>query len=180
MALIWALDVAAAHDWTVEAVTAWPGADEVMVHEVPGHFCAPRERASSAQESAIARARHAVAAAPVLESRLINAHPVEALRDHAASARLVVVGTHKDRLHMHPGRAPVGESLALLVNCPVVLVEDDGTEVEESATPRREGVDEQEGVTDERSDANGEHVVGRGLPRGDRRGLDGDRDLAHS
>jgi nucleotide-binding universal stress UspA family protein len=125
-ALIWALRLANHRGWTVEVVTAWPGADAVHVHEVPGHFSAPRQRAFAVQDAALTQAREAVGNGNAARALVVNAHPVEALAARGATARLLVTGAHADRRRppAHRGRASVGQSLALLVRCPVVVVHD--------------------------------------------------------
>lgn len=134
-ALIWALRLAAARDWSIEVVTAWPGAGEVLVHEVPGHFSVPRERACEAQESALAEARRALGDRAPVEQVIVNAHPVEALRDRAVDARLLVVGGHSEpRPPQHAGRAAVGDTLAMLVDCPLVVVQEHAPERELATT----------------------------------------------
>lgn len=128
-ALIWALRAAHQHDWSLEVVTAWPEADSLLVHDVPGHFSAPRQRAFVAQDAALARAREAAGYGTPLRALVVNAHPVEALAARAGGARLLVVGSHRDATEpfgRHHERAPVGVSVASVVRCPVVVVHGDG------------------------------------------------------
>lgn len=120
-ALIWALRTAASRDWTVEAVTAWPEAGAVFVHEVPGHFCQPRQHAYDLQDAALAEALRVVGDEHCVETTIINAPPLEALRKRASSARLVVIGTHRTPSATHAG---VVEELPMLVGCPVVVIHD--------------------------------------------------------
>lgn len=125
-ALIWAMRVAKSRGWTVEAVTAWPDAGAVLVHEVPGHFSQPRQHACEAQESALAEAQRAVGGYSAVDTAIVNAHPVVALRQRAAGARLLVVGGHEDpRPPAHAARPAVGDSLALLVDCPLVVIQEE-------------------------------------------------------
>jgi nucleotide-binding universal stress UspA family protein len=136
-ALIWALRLADQRDWTVEVVTAWPGADSVHVHDVPGHFSAPRQRAFAAQGAALTQARETVGNGSAARALVVNAHPVEALAARGASARLLVTGSHADRRRPpgHRGRASIGQSLALLVRCPVVVVHDARTRHQATTPP---------------------------------------------
>jgi nucleotide-binding universal stress UspA family protein len=120
-ALAWALDAAATRGWAVEAVTAWPEAGAVWVHDVPGHHSEPRHRAVTTQARTVEAATRAVATVPQLTSVIVNSHPVDALLQRSADARLLVVGSHgregaPDRRHV-----PVDETLALLSPCPVVV-----------------------------------------------------------
>lgn len=121
-ALAWALDVAATRGWAVEAVTAWPEADAVMVHDVPGHHSEPRHRAVTTQARTVETATRAVAAVPELASVIVNSHPVDALLRRAADARLLVVGSHGGDRPLDRRHVPVDETLALLSPCPVVVV----------------------------------------------------------
>ncbi len=123
-ALIWALDMARSHGWSVDVITAWPDAGSVLVHEVPGHFSLPRHRADEAQRTALTNALLTIDSPPVVETHLVNARPVTALRERAATAQVLVVGSHgDDRPSDHRRRTPIGEALKPLVPCPVVVVE---------------------------------------------------------
>jgi nucleotide-binding universal stress UspA family protein len=123
-ALLWALRLATRHGWTVDVVTAWPEPAAVFVHEVPGHVCAPRERAAAVQARALRVALGTVPDPPRVRCHLDNAHPVVALRQRSQSAELVVVGSGGGSRALHPGRPSVGESLALLARRPVVVIHD--------------------------------------------------------
>lgn len=122
-ALGWALRVAARRGWTVVVLTAWPDPADVFVHDVPGHACAPRARATAAQASAITQACATLPVPPPVVADVVNAHPVTALCDGARNARMVVLGSCGEQSPNRASRASVGESLALLTRCPVVLVE---------------------------------------------------------
>jgi len=123
-ALRWALSLAKVRCWDVEVVTAWPEAGAVLVHQVPGHCCAPRERAVSAQARAMATAVGGGAGGPRVMPLVVNAHPVEALLEHAAGARMLVVGSHGQCPgRARPGTRPsVATTVAHLASCPVVVV----------------------------------------------------------
>jgi nucleotide-binding universal stress UspA family protein len=140
-ALVWAVDLAGRLGWTVEAVTAWPEVDAVWVHDVPGHFSAPRQRALQAQDTVLAEVRQVSGGVVTVDTDIVNAHPVDALSELAGDARLVVVGAHDARRasRRHPGRRSVGESLALLVECPVVVVHDTSPAERAQAAPRSQG-----------------------------------------
>jgi nucleotide-binding universal stress UspA family protein len=124
-ALIWALREGAMLGWAVEVVTAWPAAGAVLVHEVPGHHSEPRSLAVSAQEQSLARALAAVDEPPAVVRSVVNAHPVDALIERAADARLLVVGSHGPGPSPDPHHASVGDTLTLLCACPVVIVRPD-------------------------------------------------------
>lgn len=134
-ALIWAMTLAASLGWTIEVVTAWPESEAVLVHEVPGHFSAPRHHATLTQKAAIAHARREVNRQPTLAGHIVNARPVEALCARAQHARVIVVGARNaGRAGDRRGRAPIEETLSLLSRCPVVVVRADGTEAPISIT----------------------------------------------
>ena len=121
-ALAWALEVAATRGWAVEAVTAWPEAGAVLVHDVPGHHSEPRHRAVTTQARSIEAATRAVPRVPELTSVIVNSHPVDALLERSVDARLLVVGSHSPEVAHEPRHVPVDETLALLCPCPVVVV----------------------------------------------------------
>lgn len=121
-ALAWALDVAATRGWAVEAVTAWPEAGAVLVHDVPGHHSEPRHRAVTTQARTIEAATRAVATVPELTPVIVNSHPVDALLQRSADARLLVVGSHCREGAPERRHVPVDETLALCSPCPVVVV----------------------------------------------------------
>lgn len=125
-ALIWAMLLAVQRDWTVEVVTAWPDADSVWVHEVPGHFCEPRAQARLAQEGAIRSALAVLEVVPNVRTRLPNERPEDALVSASSRADLLVVGSHGHRAAGR--RARVGDACASSAHCPVVIVEQDSTE----------------------------------------------------
>lgn len=122
-ALAWAMDLAAANGWSVEAVTAWPEFGAVLVHDVPGHYCQPRASAVAAQARAIAAASSAVPVVPPVQRILVNDSPVEALLKRSDRARLVVVGTRSGAGPHHVGHPTVGEAVSRRARCPVVFVD---------------------------------------------------------
>jgi hypothetical protein len=133
-ALAWALRAGRLHGWSVEAVTAWPEAAAVLVHDVPGHSSAPRHEALRAQARAVERALALVEDPAPLTTRVVNAHPVPALLERAGHARMLVVGSHgSTRPPSQRDRASVGDTLTLLAACPVVVV---GDEPAQDPTPQ--------------------------------------------
>lgn len=92
-ALVWGLRHAAAHGMDLEVLTVWPAHHSVLVHEVPGHFCAPRWSARLAQEDTLREAVQAVPTAPVVVTTLENADAAEAIVRASASHQLVVLGS---------------------------------------------------------------------------------------
>lgn len=121
VALRWALDNAAEQGWSIDVVTAWPDPDDVFVHEVPGHYCAPRGRAVGEQDRVLVDAGLSGTAPVTMRSFIDNAPAVGALAARGADALMIVVGrADPDR----PGRRrpDVGEACAVLVSCPVVVV----------------------------------------------------------
>lgn len=126
-ALAWALRQASRHGWTVDVVTAWPASDEVFVHDVPGHFSAPRQQAVVAQDRAVAKTLAGLPDPPPVRTHVDNASPVAALCEHARTARMVVVGSQGGTHTTPTARASLGDSLALLVECPVVVLHEGGT-----------------------------------------------------
>ena len=92
-ALVWGLRHAAAHDMDVEVLTVWPAHHSVMVHEVPGHFCAPRWSARVAQQDTLREAMDAVWPLPVVVTTLENADATEAIVRASSRHDLVVLGS---------------------------------------------------------------------------------------
>ena len=116
-ALVWALRHAADHDMDVEVLTVWPDDDSVLVHEVPGHFCAARWYARAAQEDALRQAIRQVPTPPSVTTTLENADVAEAIVRASKSHDLLVLG---------PGRARGSHRLTPRVvhgaACDVVVV----------------------------------------------------------
>jgi len=135
-ALSWAMRLAYERGWTVEVITAWPDADAVWVHEVPGHFCEPRAMARLAQERAVQEASAAVEHLPRLRTELSNDRPVDALVGASRHADLLVMGSYG---RPGPGRhAQVRETCAARARCPVVVVQQDA-EPDRVPRPRAAG-----------------------------------------
>jgi nucleotide-binding universal stress UspA family protein len=86
-----AASVARERGWGIEVVTAWPEADEALIHDVPGHYNAARGRAMRWQADAVEALDPSLL--PRLSTYLVNARPAEALLARSADADLLVVGT---------------------------------------------------------------------------------------
>ncbi|WP_310528529.1 universal stress protein [Nocardioides sp.] len=96
-ALIWGLRYASDHDMRVEVLTVWPPHGSVFIHEVPGHFCAPRWRARGAQADVIEQALEEVADRPAIATSLENGDAADAIVRASASCELVVLGSNADQ-----------------------------------------------------------------------------------
>lgn len=92
-ALVWSLRYASDHDLRVEVLTVWPPHRSVLVHEVPGHFCAPRWRARTAQADVVGQALERVPDPPSITTTLENADAVDAIVRATARHDLVVLGS---------------------------------------------------------------------------------------
>jgi len=121
-ALAWALDVADARGWTVDAVTAWPDLGEPFIHEVPGHYCDARGRAVAGLHTALSRCQDRAAGARI-QVCIDNADPIEALAARSRGAELLVVGASGAGRSHRRGLPPVGESCRRVVGCPTIVVE---------------------------------------------------------
>lgn len=117
-ALVWALRYAADHDMDLEVLTVWPAHDSVLVHEVPGHFCAPRWVAGRAQADAVREATEAVGAAPGLKVTLENADAAEAIVRASRRHDLIVLGSASS-----PGPHRLTDLVIQQSSCDVVVVD---------------------------------------------------------
>ncbi|MFF5338463.1 universal stress protein [Streptomyces sp. NPDC013181] len=121
-ALFWAADEASRRGVTIRLVAAVHGDRHLVSGDFTGHS-ALRVRAASALANAedVVRELHPDLS-PVIE--LIDGPPVAVLRERAADAALLVLGTR--RPHVSGGEASgggsVAPSLAARAECPVVLV----------------------------------------------------------
>jgi hypothetical protein len=96
-ALDWAARLAAGRGWELDVVTAWPESEEVFVHDIPGHHCVPRERATEQLEAALARLDELPDQVPEVVSWLVNAPVPAALLDLCGPDSVLVVGaSHHD------------------------------------------------------------------------------------
>ena len=94
-ALVWALRHAADTDMDVEVLTVWPSHHDVLIHEVPGHFCAARWNAVAAQERTVRQAVRDMSTPPPITTRLENANAGEAIVRASTSHDLVVLGSDR-------------------------------------------------------------------------------------
>jgi nucleotide-binding universal stress UspA family protein len=92
-ALVWGLRYATDRDMGVEVLTVWPSHRSVLIHEVPGHFCAARWSAHIAQEDAIRQALDEVPEGPIKAVRLENAETADAIVRVSAHCDVVVLGS---------------------------------------------------------------------------------------
>ena len=89
-ALRYASEIALDRGWDLEIVTAWPDADDPLIHDVPGRYIAARGHAVECQREALATLIPELAAA--VDTFLVNARPAEALISRCDEADLLVVG----------------------------------------------------------------------------------------
>jgi nucleotide-binding universal stress UspA family protein len=120
-ALAWAHDACRTYGWSLDVVTAWPGRGEIFVHEVPGHYCAPRARAVAALQEALESCGVELDG-PTVTVHIENADPMRALDHHSRGAHLLVLGASRHRHRL--GLAPLSEVCRLRVDCPVVVVDE--------------------------------------------------------
>jgi len=121
-ALAWAHDVCRRRGWLLDVVTAWPDLHEAPVHEVPGHYCAPRGRALAALRTALAACAVDVRR-PSVQVYVENADPVSALLGHSRGAVLLVVGAAHGGRSRRAGYEPVAEACRRVAACPVCVVD---------------------------------------------------------
>jgi len=95
-ALVWGFRYATDRDLGVEVLTVWPPHRSVLIHEVPGHFCAARWSARTAQEDAIRQALDEVPEGPIRAVRLENAETADAIVRASARCDVVVLGSDPD------------------------------------------------------------------------------------
>lgn len=121
-ALAWTSRTCREQGWRLDVVTVWPGRGEAMVQEVPGHNCAPRERAVAALNEALKQCG-IVIDDPDVRVYVENADVVGALTRHADGARLLVMGASRLAGHRRAGFAPLSQVCRSHVRCPVVIVD---------------------------------------------------------
>jgi nucleotide-binding universal stress UspA family protein len=130
-ALQQAVTVARDRGWDVDVVTAWPEADEVFVHDVPGHYMVARGRAMQWQDEALAAIDPGDLSHVTVF--LVNDRPAAALLARCDGADLLVLG--KGHPETEPPEESVGAACSDAVPCPMVVVPT--TELEAAA--RRAG-----------------------------------------
>ena len=95
IALRHAVGIAGDRGWELEIVTAWPDADEPLIHDVPGRYIVARGRAVECQRQALATLDVAVASA--VDTFLVNARPAQALMSRCRDEDLLVVGAGRSQ-----------------------------------------------------------------------------------
>jgi hypothetical protein len=131
-ALRYASEIALDRGWDLEIVTAWPDADDPLIHDVPGRYITARGHAVECQRQALATLDPGVAAD--IQTFLINSRPAEALVSRCDGTDLLVVGA--GRPEQERVRRSVGAECAESVASPVTVVLDpDAKSVAESETP---------------------------------------------
>jgi nucleotide-binding universal stress UspA family protein len=113
-----AVEISLDRGWDLVVVTAWPDADEVLIHDVPGRYIAARGRAMESQREALTLLGPVLA--PRVETFLVNARPAPALVSRCTSADLLVVGA--GRPEGERDRASVAAECVETAPCPVVVV----------------------------------------------------------
>jgi nucleotide-binding universal stress UspA family protein len=117
-ALQQAVTVARDRGWDVDVVTAWPEADEVFVHDVPGHYMVARGRAMQWQDEALAALDPGDL--PHVSTFLVNARPAVALLAMCDGADLLVLG--KGHPEPEQREESVGAACSGAAPCPMVVV----------------------------------------------------------
>ncbi|WP_148616327.1 universal stress protein [Nocardioides rubriscoriae] len=122
-ALRWAAAEARARGCRLEVVTCWPDPEALFVHEVPGHFCAPRHQAVQGLERVLGATRLAWEGLEV-STAVVNAHPVDTLVGRCTPQDLLVVGASRRRgARAERGAPGVDQRCSMSAPCPVVVVE---------------------------------------------------------
>jgi nucleotide-binding universal stress UspA family protein len=116
-ALNQAVSIARERGWDLELVTAWPDADEVFIHDVPGHYMVARGRAEESQGEVLATLRDRRLE---VTGSVVNARPAVALLDRCVGADLLVVGASRPERELE--RPGVAATLSRAAPCPVVIV----------------------------------------------------------
>jgi len=90
IALRHAVGIAVDRGWDLEIVTAWPDAEDPLIHDVPGRYIVARGHAVERQRQALDTLDIVVATA--VDTFLLNARPAQALMSRCRQADLLVVG----------------------------------------------------------------------------------------
>ena len=117
-ALRHAVDIALDRGWDLDIVTAWPDADDPLIHAMPGRYITARGHAIECQQEALATLDPRVAAD--VETFLVNARPAEALIRRCEGADLLVVGAGQPESEL--GRPSVSAECVEGAPCPVTVV----------------------------------------------------------
>jgi len=122
-ALRHAAEIALDRGWDLEIVTAWPDADDPLIHDVPGRYITARGHAVESQREALATIDPVVAAD--IQTFIVNARPAQALIARCDDADLLVVGA--GRPDQERVRRSVGAECADSAASPVTVVPDPDT-----------------------------------------------------
>ena len=120
-ALRHAADIARDRGWHLEIVTAWPDADDTLIHNVPGRYIPARGRAMESQRLALATLDPLITSDT--DTFLVNARPAQALIARGGGADLLVVGAGRPEAEL-PGRRGVGAECVAAAPCLVTVVPD--------------------------------------------------------
>ena len=128
-----AAEIALDRGWDLEIVTAWPDADDLLIHDVPGRYIAARGRALECQRKALESLDPLMV--PRTETFLVNARPAQALIGRCRDACVLVVGAGQPESRL--GRRSVVAECAEAAPCALTVVPDpDADPVAQSGTRR--------------------------------------------
>ena len=117
-ALRYAAEIALDRGWHLEIVTAWPDADDPLIHDVPGRYITARGHAVECQREAFGSLDSDLAAD--VDTFLVNARPARALISRCDDADLLVVGAGQPEWAL--GRRSVAAECLDAASCPVSVV----------------------------------------------------------
>lgn len=122
-ALVWAFGNAVETNMSVEVLTTWPQRGAVFVHDVPGHFCAPRWEARAIQNDVVARALFQADRVPPYSMRLENSEIGDALFRASMRCDLLVMGQTEERSYASGApRRRLTELVTARASCRVAVV----------------------------------------------------------
>jgi nucleotide-binding universal stress UspA family protein len=130
-ALRHAVAIAADRGWDLEVVTAWPDADDPLIHDVPGRYIAARGRAMEHQRQTLSAVE--IPPGVCVETFLANARPTQALLARCDDADLLVVGA--GRPEHERARLGVAAECVQTAPCPVTVVPDPPAEPVRTLVP---------------------------------------------
>ncbi len=119
-ALRYAAEIALDRGWDLEIVTAWPDADDPLIHDVPGRYITARGRALECQREALDSLDAQMV--PNVETFLVNARPARALISRCEDADFLVVGAGQPEWAL--GRPSVAAECLDAAPCAVSVVPD--------------------------------------------------------
>jgi nucleotide-binding universal stress UspA family protein len=132
-ALRHAVGVARERGWHLDIVTAWPDADDPLIHDVPGRYITARGHAVESQREALATLDPLMSAD--VDTFLVNARPTEALLSRCEDADLLVVGAGQQEVEL--GRPSVAAECVDAASCPVTVVQEPLQESAQEPQPPR-------------------------------------------